>query len=159
MFRLQRRAVAFTRIRNEGGEVPDVRSEHRPPNLPFYRSCRHRCRANLSILLIIVGRETPKDRLARQPVGGCRVSVSFGHGQRRHCPRRVDGVPQGSRTAYQGDSEPYALPRYDRWRESPRPPYTPLYGARHDRIGVPRVQAPEGSLTSQGMYSSTHSGE
>jgi hypothetical protein len=38
MFRLQRRAVAFTRIRDEGGqEVPDVRSEHRPPN-PFYPS-------------------------------------------------------------------------------------------------------------------------
>jgi hypothetical protein len=35
MFRLQRRAVAFTRIRDGGGrEVPDVRSEHRPPN-PF----------------------------------------------------------------------------------------------------------------------------
>jgi hypothetical protein len=32
MFRLQRRAVAFTRIRDQGGEVPDVRSEHRPPN-------------------------------------------------------------------------------------------------------------------------------
>jgi len=34
MFRLQRRAVAFTRTRDEGGEVPDLRSEHRPPN-PF----------------------------------------------------------------------------------------------------------------------------
>jgi hypothetical protein len=34
MFRLQRRAVAFTRSRDEGGKVPDVRSEHRPPN-PF----------------------------------------------------------------------------------------------------------------------------
>jgi hypothetical protein len=34
MFRLQRRAVAFTRTRDEGGEVPDVRSEHRPPT-PF----------------------------------------------------------------------------------------------------------------------------
>src|SRR5215218_4833745 len=44
-----------------GGEVPDVRSEHRPPNPPFYPSCRHRCRANASILLIIVGRDTPKD--------------------------------------------------------------------------------------------------
>jgi hypothetical protein len=44
MFRLQRRAVAFTRTRDEGGEVPDVRSEHRPPT-PFYPSCglpRHR---------------------------------------------------------------------------------------------------------------------
>src|SRR5215212_7635368 len=44
MFRLQRRADAFTRIRDEGGEVPDVRSEHRPPT-PFYPSCglpRHR---------------------------------------------------------------------------------------------------------------------
>jgi hypothetical protein len=38
MFRLQRRAVAFTRIGDRGGEVPDVRSEHRPPN-PFYPSC------------------------------------------------------------------------------------------------------------------------
>jgi hypothetical protein len=37
MFRLQRRAVAFTRIRDEGGEVPDLRSEHRPPN-PFCHS-------------------------------------------------------------------------------------------------------------------------
>ena len=37
MFRLQRRAVAFTRIRDRGGEVPDVRSEHRPPS-PFYPS-------------------------------------------------------------------------------------------------------------------------
>jgi hypothetical protein len=35
MFRLQRRAAAFTRIRDEGGEVPDVRSEHRPLNPPF----------------------------------------------------------------------------------------------------------------------------
>jgi hypothetical protein len=34
MFRLQRRAVAFTRIRDKGGGVPDVRREHRPPN-PF----------------------------------------------------------------------------------------------------------------------------
>jgi hypothetical protein len=32
MFRLQTRAVAFTRIRDKGGGVPDVRSEHRPPN-------------------------------------------------------------------------------------------------------------------------------
>jgi hypothetical protein len=38
MFRLQRRAVTFTRIRDEGGEVPVIRSEHRPPN-PFYLSC------------------------------------------------------------------------------------------------------------------------
>jgi hypothetical protein len=36
MFRLQRRAVAFMRIRDvEGVEVPDIRrSEHRPPT-PF----------------------------------------------------------------------------------------------------------------------------
>ena len=39
MFRLQkRRAAAFTRSRDvEGEEVPDVRSEHRPP-IPFYPS-------------------------------------------------------------------------------------------------------------------------
>jgi hypothetical protein len=39
MFRLQkRRAAAFTRTRDmEGEEVPDVRSEHRPP-IPFYPS-------------------------------------------------------------------------------------------------------------------------
>jgi hypothetical protein len=51
MFRLQRRAVAFTRIRDGGAEVPDVRSEHRPPN-PFYLSGglpRHR-RQNVTSL-------------------------------------------------------------------------------------------------------------
>jgi hypothetical protein len=39
MFRLQkRRAAAFTRTRDvEGEEVPDVRSENRPP-IPFYPS-------------------------------------------------------------------------------------------------------------------------
>jgi hypothetical protein len=39
MFRLQkRRAAALTRTRDvEGEEVPDVRSEHRPP-IPFYPS-------------------------------------------------------------------------------------------------------------------------
>jgi hypothetical protein len=43
MFRLHRRAVAFTRIGDKGGKVPDVRSEHRPPN-PFYPSCALRAR-------------------------------------------------------------------------------------------------------------------
>jgi hypothetical protein len=67
MFRLQRRAVAFTRIRDGGGqEVPDVRSEHRPPN-PFYPSCslpRHR-RQNVFKSLRYL-RPAPKG-LRRQP--------------------------------------------------------------------------------------------
>src|SRR5215213_6853399 len=51
MFRLQRRAVAFTRIRDEGEKSLTVRKEHRPPNA-FYPSCgllRHR-RQNVTSL-------------------------------------------------------------------------------------------------------------
>jgi hypothetical protein len=59
MFRLQRRAVAFARIRDvEGVEVPDVRSEHRPPT-PFYPSGglpRHR-RENVFKSLRCLGAE------------------------------------------------------------------------------------------------------
>src|SRR5215208_8140757 len=59
---------------------------------------------------------------------------------------RPAGQPQGRRAAHQGDSEPHALLGHDRWRELPRPPYAPFYGARHDRSCVPRSPAPDGSL-------------
>src|SRR5215208_4934990 len=57
--------------------------------------------------------------------------------------------PQGSRTAHKGNPEPHALAGYARWREPPRPPLAPFYGARHDRSGIPRGSAPEGSLASR----------
>jgi hypothetical protein len=69
MFRLQRRAVAFTRIGDRGGEVPDVRSEHRPPN-PFYPSGghpRHR-RHNVFKSLTCLG---PAPKALRSPPLGC----------------------------------------------------------------------------------------
>jgi len=70
MFRLQRRAVAFTRIRDEGGEVPDVRSEHCPPN-PFYPSGgppRHR-RENVFKSLTYLG-------AGRKPLEAILVALS-----------------------------------------------------------------------------------
>ena len=66
-----------------------------------------------------------------------------------HRPRRGYGQPQGSRAAYKGNPEPHALAGHDRWRESPRPPHAPFYGARHDRSRIPRGQASEGSLVSR----------
>jgi len=66
MFRLQRRAVAFTRIRDRGGEVPEVRNEHRPPN-PFYPSCGlHRYRRHNIFKFLRYLRPAPKG-LRRQP--------------------------------------------------------------------------------------------
>jgi len=51
MFRLQRRAVAFTRVRDGGEKSLTVRNEHRPPN-PFYPSCGllHQRRQNVTSL-------------------------------------------------------------------------------------------------------------
>jgi hypothetical protein len=81
MFRLQRRAVAFTRIRDEGGEVPDVRSEHRPPN-PFYPSGslpRHRRHNDFKSLRYL--RPAPKGltrqrrRAFRVPLGALRARL------------------------------------------------------------------------------------
>src|SRR5919112_3661578 len=63
--------------------------------------------------------------------------------------------PQGSQAAHQGNPEPHVLAGYDRWRELPRPPHAPLYGARHDCSGIPRGQASERSLTSRRFNDAT----
>src|SRR5215203_2269226 len=63
----------------------------------------------------------------------------------------MDKLKRG-RAAHQGDPEPHALTGHDRWREPPRPPYAPVYGARHDRSCILRGQASEGSLDSRRTY-------
>jgi hypothetical protein len=73
--------------------------------------------------------------------------------RRRHHTSRGNERPQGGRAAHQGDSEPHARPRHDRWREPPRPPHASFYGAGHDRSGIPRGQASQGSLDSQRYFS------
>jgi hypothetical protein len=81
MFRLQRRAVAFTRIRDRGGEVPDARSEHRPPP-PFYPSCGLPRHIFKSLRYL---RPAPKG-LRRQP-RGCVMRISPSRRPRKHTGR------------------------------------------------------------------------
>jgi hypothetical protein len=73
MFRLQkRRAATFTRTRDvEGEEVPDLRSEHRPP-IPFYPSGdlpRYR-RENVFKSLTYLGPEPQAGRSQPRMPGG-----------------------------------------------------------------------------------------
>jgi hypothetical protein len=61
VFSLQTRAVALTRIRDKGGGVPDVRSEHRPPNLFSHPAAFPAIGGtiSLSVLIFKTGSEIP----------------------------------------------------------------------------------------------------
>jgi hypothetical protein len=103
---------------------------------------------------IALSRRASGRRRNHRVIGGC-LLVYFEHGRRRHRPRRGDGQPQGSRTAHKGNPEPHALTGHDRWRELPRPSYTPFYGARYDRSRIPRGPASEGYLASRRFNDAT----
>src|ERR671913_2054840 len=59
MFSLQTRAGAFTRIRDKGGGVPDVRSEHRPPN-PFSHPAAFPAIGGTISLSVLIFKTAPK---------------------------------------------------------------------------------------------------